>query len=163
MGIGMTKVLHVKIPVTDLQRSVSWYCSLLELDLSKEFVEEGVVRGAAFSSREGGFGFALRDRAFCASTPNLSGFDPFALHMATRGDLEAIVERCEHLGLEHSPIQERGPDEAVVDVPDPDGTVLRFYWVGDGADGDDFLGLEFDESGNLSFYDTPRLAVPDPV
>lgn len=49
MGIGMTKVLHVKIPVTDLQRSVSWYCSLLELDLSREFVEQGVLRGAALS------------------------------------------------------------------------------------------------------------------
>jgi len=25
MGVGMTKVLHVKIPVTDLQRSADWY------------------------------------------------------------------------------------------------------------------------------------------
>jgi|SRR5450631_2581796 catechol 2,3-dioxygenase-like lactoylglutathione lyase family enzyme len=163
MGIGMTKVLHVKIPVTDLQRSVSWYCSLLELDLSKEFVEQGVLRGAALSSREGGFAFALRDRAFCASTPNLSGFDPFALHIATRDALEEIVERCDRLGLEHSPIQERGPNEAVVDVPDPDGTVLRFYWVGDSSDGDHFLGMEFDDGDNVSFYDTPRLGVPGPV
>jgi catechol 2,3-dioxygenase-like lactoylglutathione lyase family enzyme len=37
MAIGMTKVLHVKIPVTDLQRSVTWYASLMDLELSKEF------------------------------------------------------------------------------------------------------------------------------
>jgi catechol 2,3-dioxygenase-like lactoylglutathione lyase family enzyme len=163
MGIGMTKVLHVKIPVTDLQRSVSWYCAFLELDLSMEFVEQGVLRGAALSSREGGFAFALRDREFCASRPNLAGFDPFALHISTRAALEEIVERCDRLGLEHSPIQERGPNEAVVDVPDPDGTVLRFYWVGEGADGDHFVGLAFDDNDNLSFYDTPRLRVPGPV
>ena len=33
MTIGMTKVLHVKIPVSDLQRSVTWYCELLDLEV----------------------------------------------------------------------------------------------------------------------------------
>ena len=43
MGIGLTKVKHVKLPVSDLQRSVSWYQSLLLLDLElrTEFVEDG--------------------------------------------------------------------------------------------------------------------------
>jgi catechol 2,3-dioxygenase-like lactoylglutathione lyase family enzyme len=45
MAIGMTKVLHVKIPVTDLQRSVTWYASLMDLELSKEFIEQGELRG----------------------------------------------------------------------------------------------------------------------
>jgi catechol 2,3-dioxygenase-like lactoylglutathione lyase family enzyme len=160
MGIGMTKVLHVKIPVTDLQRSVTWYCSLIELELSKEFVEQGALRGAALFSREGGFSLALRERAFCASQPNLSGFDPFSLHIATRADLEEILERCDRLGIEHSPLQDRGPREAILDVPDPDGTVLRFYWVGASDDDDRFTGIAFDDLGEVSFYDTPRLATP---
>ena len=47
MGIGMTKVQHVKIPVTDLGRSVAWYGELLDLVPFREFVEHGVLRGAA--------------------------------------------------------------------------------------------------------------------
>jgi catechol 2,3-dioxygenase-like lactoylglutathione lyase family enzyme len=159
MGIGMTKVLHVKIPVTDLQRSVSWYCSLMELDLSMEFVEQGALRGAALLSREGGFSIALRERAFCASQPNLSGFDPVSLHIASKAALEGIAERCDRLGFEHSPVQDRGPNEAVVDVPDPDGTVMRFYWVGPSGEGG-FQGLAFDDHGEVTFYDTPRLTMP---
>jgi catechol 2,3-dioxygenase-like lactoylglutathione lyase family enzyme len=64
MAIGMTKVLHVKIPVTDLQRSVTWYASLMDLELSKEFIEQGELRGAALTSPEGG----LRLRCGSGST-----------------------------------------------------------------------------------------------
>ena len=41
MGIGVTKVKHVKIPVTDLQISVDWYCRLMDLTLAHEFIEHG--------------------------------------------------------------------------------------------------------------------------
>ena len=84
MGVGMTKVLHVKIPVTDLQRSVDWYARLMDLVLSREFIEDGELRGAALHSREGGFAFALRLREHCSSQPALDGFDVAALRMATR-------------------------------------------------------------------------------
>lgn len=130
MGIGMTKVLHVKIPVVDLQRSVTWYCDLMDLVLSMEFIEDDELRGAALASMEGGFSFALRLREHCASTPDLTGFDVVALHMATRASLEHLRSRCANLGVEHTEIQDRGASGAVVDVTDPDGTVLRFYWVG---------------------------------
>ena len=71
MGIGLTKIKHVKIPVTDVQRSVTWYQSLLDLELYMEFVEQGVVRGASLLDRDGGYEIALRDREVCAS-PGLS-------------------------------------------------------------------------------------------
>src|SRR3954467_6541931 len=98
VGIGMTKVLHVKIPVTDLQRSVTWYCDLMDLDLSKEFIEGDELRGAALMSPEGGFAFALRLRQYCAGQPDLTGFDVVALHMATRESLEDLRRRCAELG-----------------------------------------------------------------
>jgi catechol 2,3-dioxygenase-like lactoylglutathione lyase family enzyme len=66
MGIGLTKIKHVKIPVTDVQRSVTWYQSLLDLELYMEFVEQGVVRGASLLDRDGGYEIALRDREVCA-------------------------------------------------------------------------------------------------
>jgi len=98
MAIGMTKVLHVKIPVTDLQRSVTWYASLMDLTLSKEFIEQGELRGAALMSEEGGFAFALRIRGHCASTPDLDGFDVVALHIESREALVRLRERCFEFG-----------------------------------------------------------------
>jgi hypothetical protein len=82
------------------------------------------------------------------------------VHIETRAAREGIVERCDRLGFEHSPVQDRGPNEAVVDVPDPDGTVLRFYWQAVSDDDDRFMGLAFDDAGEVTFYDTPQLTVP---
>jgi len=161
MSIGMTKVHHVKIPVTDLQRSVAWYCKLLDLVPYREFVEQGALRGAALRSPEASFAFALRDRKFCASQPNLAGFDLVALQMASRETLADLAAKCDRLGIEHGPVQDRGPDEAVVDVPDPDGTVLRFFWPRENEETLRFLGLSSDADGQPAFYDMPRLPVPD--
>jgi catechol 2,3-dioxygenase-like lactoylglutathione lyase family enzyme len=119
MSIGMTRIHHVKIPVTDLGRSVAWYARLLDLVPCREFTEHGALRGAALCSPEAGVLIALRQRQFCASQPDLAGFDIVALHMASREALARFAARCDRLGIEHSPVQDRGPEEAVVDVPDP--------------------------------------------
>jgi len=41
---GLDRIAQVKLPVTDLARSVTWYCRLLDLRLWAEFVEDGVLR-----------------------------------------------------------------------------------------------------------------------
>jgi catechol 2,3-dioxygenase-like lactoylglutathione lyase family enzyme len=56
----MTKIQHVKIPVTDLRRSVAWYSELLDLVPFREFVEQGELRGAALRSPEVGSGSTHR-------------------------------------------------------------------------------------------------------
>ena len=145
MGVGMTKVLHVEIPVTDLQRSVNWYAQLMDLVLTREFIEDDELRGAALHPPEGGFAFALRLRAHCASQPALDGFDVVALHMATRDALTHLRERCTPAGYPmHRDTEDRAANEAVVNVADPDGTVLRFYWVADTGEPGSFTGLIFD-------------------
>ena len=50
MRIGLTKIKHVKLPVSDLQASVSWYQSLLDLDLHMEFVEDGSSAAHRYST-----------------------------------------------------------------------------------------------------------------
>lgn len=69
MGVGMTRVLHVKIPVTGLQRNADWYAQLMDLVLTREFIEDDELRGAALYSPEVGFAFALRLRGHCSSQP----------------------------------------------------------------------------------------------
>ena len=157
MGIGMTKVLHVKLPVTDLAASVRWYADLMDLELVREFVEDRELRGAALRSHEGDFSFALRLRDHCSGRPRLDGFDVVSLHMGNRDDLARLRERCGALGVACSPIQDRGEHEAVVDVADPDGTVLRFYWVADSHEPDRFVGIVFDGDAPPTFTTESRL------
>ena len=107
---------------------MSWYAKLMDLVPLREFVKQGVLRGVALRSPEGQFVIALRGRQFCTGQPSLAGFDLVALGMNGREALADFAVRCDQLGVEHSPIQDRGPDEAAVDVPDPDGMVLRFFW-----------------------------------
>ena len=156
----LVKVQHVKVPVTDLRRSTRWYASLLDLKLIREFVESGRVRGVALRDATGNIHIALREREMCASRPVLTGFDPFALRVESREDLHALVDHCEKSGIQHGGIQDRGGEEAVCDVIDPDGTVLRFLWSS-GVDEDVFVGLSFEDSGTPSFYDTPRLRLTE--
>lgn len=160
MGIGMTRVQHVKIPVSDLGRSAVWYAKLLDLVPFREFVEHGALRGTALRSPEAGVVFALRERQFCASQPSLTGFDLIALRMASRAALAELAAKCDRLSIEHSPVQDRGPHEAVVDVADPDGTVLRFFWERETEQALRFTGLCFDTVGPPGFYDVPRLPMP---
>jgi catechol 2,3-dioxygenase-like lactoylglutathione lyase family enzyme len=162
VGVGLTKILQVKIPVTNLGRSVSWYATLLDLELVAEFVEQGVLRGAALVDRDGQFVIALRDRAVCASSPNLAGFDLFGLAVSSREGLDQLIERCDRLGIAHGEIQGREAGRLGLDVPDPDGTVLRFIYSEQIAP-DRFFGVESGDDSQISYYHTPRLAIEDPA
>jgi hypothetical protein len=135
--------------------------ALIDLVPFRELVEQGALRGAALRSPEAQFVVALRERQFCTGQPSLAGFDLVALHMSSRETLADLAAKCDRLGIEHSPVQDRGPDEAVVEVPDPDGTVLRFFWERENEETLRFLGLSFDAGGPPTFYQTPRLPVPD--
>jgi catechol 2,3-dioxygenase-like lactoylglutathione lyase family enzyme len=156
MGIGLAKIRQVKIPVADLAGSVRWYRRALDLELAAEFAEEGELRGAVLADRDSGFVIALRDREFCANRPNLSGFDVVAFEIADRDSFHRIVARWDELGLEHTEVWDGGHYGIGVDLPDPDGTVLRFLCdnpIGRAK----FSGVAYDENGQVTFYDTPKL------
>ena len=74
---------------------------------------------------------------------------------ASRSVLDDMVARCDRLGIRHNGIQET-PAGALLDVPDPDGTVLRFYHFTDPTDG--FTGVQFRHGRHVGNYHTPRLA-----
>jgi catechol 2,3-dioxygenase-like lactoylglutathione lyase family enzyme len=150
----LDRIAQVKLPVTDLARSVAWYCRLLDLRLWTEFAEDGVVRGAGLIDPRGRFGIALRDRAVCASRPDLSGFDVVAFLPDSRAVLDDLVSRCESLGIAHGGIVDT-PAGPRLDIPDPDGTVLRFYHFTDPTEG--FVGIETRGGEFAGTYPTPRL------
>jgi catechol 2,3-dioxygenase-like lactoylglutathione lyase family enzyme len=151
---GLDRIAQIKLPVTDLARSVAWYRRLLDLRLWAEFVEDGELRGAGLIDPQGRFNVALRDRRVCASRPNLRGFDVIAFLPTARSVLDDMVDRCERLGVAHSGIQDT-PAGPRLDIPDPDGTVLRFYHFTDPTDG--FTGIETRDGHDVGTYDAPRL------
>ncbi len=52
---GLDRIAQVKLPVTNLARSMTWHRQLLDLRLSAEFVEDGVLRGAGLIDPQGRF------------------------------------------------------------------------------------------------------------
>jgi catechol 2,3-dioxygenase-like lactoylglutathione lyase family enzyme len=154
MSSGVLQILQVKIPVTELRSSATWYRDLLDLEVAMEFEEDGAVRGVVLANRAAGFVIGLRERDRCESKPVLAGFDVVAFELESRESVEALVTRCDERGLEHTEIQDRGDFGVALDVPDPDGTVLRF--IAGSHIGADFVGMEFG-AGPPTFYDVPRM------
>lgn len=156
MGLGLKRIRHVKLPVTDVRGSAAWYRSLLGLELAAEFVEQDDIRGVQLVDPDGGFGIALRDRRYCASEPDLAGFDAFAVEAESLAALRELAARCDELGIEHGGVHDRGRYGANLDIRDPDGIVLRFL-AGNVIEPGTFHGFEFGPGGDVTTYAAPRL------
>lgn len=117
---------HVKLPVSDLSRSRDWYTSVLALTAEIEFVEDGVLRGVALAGPTGDLRLALRLDPVRAAA--LAGFDPVALLVPKREDVESWRDRLDDLGQPHGGVvtgHEGG--SVLVGLHDPDGIEIRLY------------------------------------
>jgi catechol 2,3-dioxygenase-like lactoylglutathione lyase family enzyme len=157
MGIGVSQIKHVKLPASDLRRSATWYRSVFDLELVAEFVEDGEVRGVSLLDRDAGFEIALRQTDYCVGPPRLAGFDVFALRAPTDAVVDSVAQRCDRLGVEHSDVRRIPGYVTGVDIPDPDGTIIRIVWH-DPKGMSGFLGVEYDADGRPRPYREPRLA-----
>jgi catechol 2,3-dioxygenase-like lactoylglutathione lyase family enzyme len=118
---------HVKFPVSDLQRSREWYERVLGVQVLVDFPDaDGVVRGLAglLPGVQPPFGVALRENPDAAI--GNKGFDPVSFAIADREAADAWAERLDALGIEHTPVRQ-GSLGWVLDMTDPDGTVIRLY------------------------------------
>ena len=124
---------HIKIPVSDLPTSRAWYERVFDLEPLTEFRddEDGVVRGVSYRSKRE-LSLALREDPRAAG--GFAGFDPFAIMLRGRSDIEHWAERLDGLGVAHSAIRE-APIGYIMSFDDPDGLELRFYTLNEkGAD-----------------------------
>ncbi|MEV1250116.1 VOC family protein [Nonomuraea sp. NPDC050022] len=118
-------VHHLKLPVSDLERSLHWYRSRLGYEIGIEFTEQGVLMGYALDHPRGGPMLALRldpDRAKAAA-----GFDYFAIGVPGKAALEELAARLTARGDAHAGVHEATIGWILPHLHDPDGHEVRFY------------------------------------
>lgn len=120
-------IFSVKLPVTDLQRSLKWYKDVFDVRPFLEFPDDtdGVVRGVACEVPGlGDTGLALREDPEHAR--GISGFAPVNFAVKDKTAMEAWVARLDELGIEHSPIIDATIGWILV-FHDPDGLEIHLY------------------------------------
>lgn len=126
---------HLKIPVTDLGRSLRWYERVFGYTVVFEVADDdGVVRGVAGEIPGlAGTKLALRQNpALAAAT---AGFDPIAFAVADEAAVRAWAEHLDRLEVGHTPLIE-GKTGWLLAVTDPDGLRLVIYsWAAPAGSG----------------------------
>jgi catechol 2,3-dioxygenase-like lactoylglutathione lyase family enzyme len=120
-------VHHVKLPVTDLERSVEWYRTRLGYQPVMEFVEHDQLMGVAMRHPAGGPDLGLRidpDRAVAAA-----GFDYFAIGVPDRHAMDRLAGRLTALGEQHAGVHLATLGWILPMLHDPDGHEVRFYTI----------------------------------
>jgi catechol 2,3-dioxygenase-like lactoylglutathione lyase family enzyme len=121
----ITGIHHVKIPVSDLDRSREWYERVLGLEPHLYFEDsDGVIRGVEM--RRTGCEPAVALRVVPEKASSLAGHDPVAYLVEDEASINAWAAHLDELGIEHGPVI-RGTLGWLLATKDPDGIEVRFY------------------------------------
>ena len=89
------------------------------------------MRGVSYRAK-GDFALALRENPDAAR--GMAGFDPFAIMLRGRADVDQWAQRLDDLGVAHAPVI-KATIGYILPFDDPDGLQLRFYTLDEnGAD-----------------------------
>lgn len=132
MGFTSSSIAHVRLTVTDIERSRQFYESvfgwpvLLEVpDNADEatraqlsFLFGGVIYDL------GGTLLGLRPVATDRFDENRTGLDHIAFRVATKDELDAAATHLDELGITHEPVKDIGPSY-ILQFRDPDNIALE--------------------------------------
>ena len=116
---------HVRLPVSDVGTSLEWYRRVLFLEVTIEFIEDGVLRAVTLADPDRTLRLALREDPQRA--PGLAGFNALAFGVPTVQDLHAWSDHLDALGVEHSAIAEGSVGWLIGGITDPDDIEIRLY------------------------------------
>lgn len=127
---SLTRLTHVSLSVTDLDRSLAFYRDTLGLPV---FVPP--FDGEVFDGREalllvGGMALNLqahRQTSGDAFDPTRTGLDHLAFSVATHDELEAWAQHLSNQGVVHSGIKPVPGYGVMIELRDPDGIQLELH------------------------------------
>jgi catechol 2,3-dioxygenase-like lactoylglutathione lyase family enzyme len=136
----LSGIHHVKIPVSDLTRSVQWYERVFGFAVTMQFPDaDGTVRGVA-GTVPGLGDTQLTLRVNREAALGCVGFDPVSFAVDDLADVQAWAAHLDTLGVAHSPVIQATVGWLLV-FDDPDGISLHVYsWAGHGLDHSDRPG-----------------------
>lgn len=118
-------VHHVKLPVSDLGRSIEWYATRFGYRVVIEFREGERLAGVSMVHPRGGPGLGLVEAPDLAKAA--AGFDYFAIGVPDRAAMLALAEHLTALGDAHAGVHFATLGWILPLLHDPDGHEVRLY------------------------------------
>jgi catechol 2,3-dioxygenase len=121
-----TRIGHVHLKVSDLQRSVDFYCGLLGFELTQRYGKDAAFISAGGYHHHIGLNvwFSKNGSPAPKSSP---GLFHTAILYPTRKDLAEILARLQESGYPLTGAADHGVSEALY-LDDPDGNGVELYW-----------------------------------
>jgi glyoxylase I family protein len=132
MPLSSTSVAHVRLTVTDIERSRQFYESVFDWPVLIEVPEnadEATKRALSFLYGGvvydlGGTLIGLRPVATDRFDEDRAGLDHIAFRMGSKDELETAATHLDDLGIQHEPIKDIGPSY-ILEFRDPDNIALE--------------------------------------
>ncbi len=132
MTIAATSVSHVRLTVTDIKRSRTFYESVFGWPVAIELADdadettrkqfEWLDNGVVYDL--GGTLIGLRPVAADSFDENRVGLDHLALNTASRDELDVAAAHLDALGVSHEPVKDIGL-MYILEFRDPDNIALE--------------------------------------
>lgn len=132
MGIPSSSIAHVRLTVTDIERSRQFYESVFGWPVLFEVPENadektrerfGFLFGGVVYDL-GGTLLGLRPVATDRFDENRAGLDHIAFRLANKAELDSAAAHLDGIGVQHEPIKDIGPSY-ILEFRDPDNIALE--------------------------------------
>jgi catechol 2,3-dioxygenase len=121
-----TRIGHVHLKVSDIKRSLEFYCDLLGFEITTKYGEEGAFISAGGYHHHIGLNTWHSKGGLPAPTGH-TGLYHFAILYTARRDLAVIFERLKKATYPLTGASDHGVSEALY-LDDPDKNGIELYW-----------------------------------
>lgn len=132
VALTNTSIAHVRLTVTDIERSRQFYESVFNWPVLLEIPENAdeatreelsfLYGGVIYDL--GGTLLGLRPVATDRFHEDRTGLDHIAFRLASRDELDTAAAHLDDIGIEHEPVKDIGPSY-ILEFRDPDNIALE--------------------------------------